>query len=271
MDLNWTELERGWRQHMHAGGRATGTVELRSAHLRAAARHLRKPPATVTTADLTDYLTARHWSPATMRSVRSSLRGAFEWAHAAGHIADDPTAGLPTVLQPRPVPHPASEAATNAALRTIDPRTRLMVELMALAGLRRGEVATMRGDAVTDRPGGPAIRVTGKGGHTRIVPIPGHVAAAIRARGAGWTFPGQIDGHLSPRRVGDLVRDVLPSGVTAHSLRHRYATAVYARTRDIRAVQALLGHARLDTTMVYVAVDDDATTRAAATAWQVAA
>lgn len=73
------------------------------------------------------------------------------------------------------------------------------------------------------------------------------------------------------RRVGELVGGVLPPGVTAHALRHRFATVVYARSRDIRAVQTLLGHAKLDTTMVYVGVSDASTTTAAATAWSTAA
>ena len=52
-----------------------------------------------------------------------------------------------------------------------------------------------------------------------------------------------------------------------HSLRHRYATKVYAATHDLAAVQRLLGHASVATTQVYVAVADDVLTTAAKTAW----
>ena len=81
----------------------------------------------------------------------------------------------------------------------------------------------------------------------------------------------QIDGHLSARRVGELVGACLPDGMTGHQLRHRYATTVYRTSHDIRAVQTLLGHARLDTTMIYTAVDNDAALNAAAGAWRLTA
>ena len=229
------------------------------------------PLEAVEAAALESYLAHPGWSPATRRSHRASIRLFFAWATATGHVDADPAAHLPSVIQPRALPHPATEAATDVALRTADDRTRLMVGLMALAGLRRDEVARVRGADVLDGVDVTRLRIVGKGGHVRVVPIPGHLAAAIRRRGAGWTFPGQIDGHLSARRVGELVGGVLPPGVTAHALRHRFATVVYERSRDIRAVQALLGHAKLDTTMVYVGVSDASTTTAAATAWATAA
>ena len=136
---------------------------------------------------------------------------------------------------------------------------------MAYGGLRRCEVATVKGADVT----GQWLRVTGKGGHTRMVPLPRHLAARVRST-PGWVFPGAIDGHLSARRVGEIVGALLPDGVTAHALRHRYATRVYQRSGDIRAVQTLLGHAKLDTTMIYVAVHDDARMTAAASSWTLA-
>jgi len=268
---HWSIPLRGWDCHLAAGGRAASTRKLRAAHIRQLAATVALEPVDVDEAALERYLSRGDWAPATRRSHRSSIVLFFAWAARAGYIEADPAAELPAVLQPRALPKPATEVATAAAIRAHDPRTRLMAELMALAGLRRDEVARVRHDDVLDGIGGPRLRITGKGGHVRVVPIPGHVAAAIRKRGRGWTFAGQIDGHLSARRVGELVGAALPDGVTAHALRHRYATAVYARTRDIRAVQTLLGHAKLDTTMVYVGVSDDATTTAAATAWEIAA
>ena len=128
----------------------------------------------------------------------------------------------------------------------------------------------MHSSRLLDTIHGPAIHVTGKGGHERVVPCPGHLANAIRQR-RGWTFPGQIDGHLSPRRVGELVADVLPGALTGHTLRHRYGTTTYRESGDIRAVQELLGHARLDTPALYVDVDAAAMAAAAAGAWRLAA
>ncbi len=270
-EQHWHHALQGWRNHLAAGGRAPGTIKLRISHIHAAARALETRLEDVDAPALEHYLARPGWSPSTRRSHRSSLRLFFAWAAATGHIDADPAAALPSVIQPRALPRPATEEATDAALRTTDERTRLMVGLMALAGLRRDEVARVRGAELLDGVDVTRLRIVGKGGHVRVVPIPGHLAAAIRRRGTGWTFPGQIDGHLSARRVGELVGGVLPPGVTAHALRHRFATVVYARSRDIRAVQTLLGHAKLDTTMVYVGVSDASTTTAAATAWSTAA
>ena len=121
----------------------------------------------------------------------------------------------------------------------------------------------MRGDKVSAALYGYALTVTGKGGKTRTVPISDSLAAAIEARGSGWTFPGLTDGHLGAERVGQLVARALPAGWTCHTLRHRFASAAYRAERDIRAVQELLGHASVATTQIYTAVPDDAKRRAA--------
>lgn len=211
------------------------------------------------------YLANPGWSPATRRSVHASLKAfmrTLEDVEGAGVLED-----IPAPRVPRGVPRPLGDDVIRAALAKADERVALMVELMAYGGLRRGEVATVKGSDAS----GQWLRVTGKGGHTRMVPIPPHLAARIRRRGEGYIFPGQIDGHLSARRVGELIRYCLPPGMTAHQLRHRYATTVYRSSGDIRAVQELLGHARLDTTMLYTAVDSDRTASAAAGAWTLTA
>ena len=205
------------------------------------------------------------WGPAARRSMHASLKAfmrLLDGVPGAGVLDEIPAAKVP-----RGVPRPVRDDDIRAALRRAPERVQLMIELMAYGGLRRGEVATVKGSDIA----GQWLTVVGKGGAARQVPLPAHLARRIQARGPGWTFPGQIDGHLSPRRVGELVGELLPPGVTAHQLRHRYATAVYGHSRDIRAVQMLLGHARLDTTMIYTAVDSDITAAAAATAWSLGA
>jgi integrase/recombinase XerC len=87
-----------------------------------------------------------------------------------------------------------------------------------------------------------------------------HLAEAI-SRGAaghtpgapanGWLFPGDTDGHLSPQWVGQLVVRVLPDGWTTHPLRHRFSSRAYRGTRNLRAVQVLLGHQSIATTERY--------------------
>jgi len=94
------------------------------------------------------------------------------------------------------------------------------------------------------------------------VPIGDDLAAAI-AGADEWLFPGDEDGHLSPRWVGKLMAGALPDHWTAHTLRHRFATRAYRGSRNLRAVQTLLGHSSVATTERYTAVDD-AEVRAAA-------
>ena len=211
-----------------------------------------------------NYLAAQDWSAATRRSVRSSLRLFWEWCARRG-LCEDVARELPTTPPPRSLPRPLEDHVILDALRAASPRVQLMIELMAYGGLRRCEVARVRSDDLQ----GQWLNVIGKGGHHRAVPLPPHLCARIR-RVAGWLFPGNIDGHLSAPHVGKLVSRALPAGMTAHQLRHRFATTAYRTSRDIRSVQTLLGHAKLDTTMIYTQVVDDDRAAAAAGAWTLA-
>ena len=104
----------------------------------------------------------------------------------------------------------------------------------------------------------------GKGGHIRVVPLADDVAElVIRAcqDGAGWALPGDDHGHLSLRYVGHIAGEAL-GRYTLHQLRHRFATRAYAETRDLLAVQQVLGHASPATTQRYVRPPDDAMRRA---------
>jgi hypothetical protein len=116
-------------------------------------------------------------------------------------------------------------------------------------------VGSLRGRAAAVRAGrGP--RCVDPGGVA--VPIGDDLAAAIAADNAdGYLFPGDEDGHLSPRWVGKLMAGALPDHWTAHTLRHRFATRAYRGSRNLRAVQTLLGHSSVATTERYTAVDDD--------------
>ena len=64
-------------------------------------------------------------------------------------------------------------------------------------------------------------------------------------------------GHLSPRYVGKLAAEVLPPTHTLHTLRHRFATNIYRASRDLYAVQRLLGHGSPSVTQRYVGLDVD--------------
>lgn len=258
------QLIQAWESYLRASSRAEETIKLRTAHVSRCLREIALPLHEITADHFIDWLAAHEWAPATRRSHRASIVGFVNWASARGHM--DATAGeIPATRVPRGMPRPAADPVILAALRAADPRVQLMIELMTYGGLRRGEVSRVKAGDLT----GEWLRVVGKGGHVRIVPLPPHLCARIRAH-AGWLFPGAIDGHLSARRVGELIREVLPRDVTPHQLRHRYATTVYSHSGDIRAVQKLLGHAKLETTAIYVDVSDRAQRVAAAGAWGLA-
>lgn len=138
-----------------------------------------------------------------------------------------------------------------------------MLELALNAGLRCCEICKVHSRDVFADLVGWSLVVRGKGKRQRIVPLSDDLARRLRDVD-GYAFEGQIDGHLSAGYVSKLISAALPPGVTAHPLRHRYATRAYELGgRDIRAVQDLLGHAYVSTTQIYTAVSDEAKRRAA--------
>ena len=239
-----------YRVWLQAAGKPSSTVYLRCWHIsRFAETH---PSPHITTADLATWLGSHGWAPATIASVRASFRSFWGWMHTSGRMRTNPALGLPAVrIAPRE-PRPAPEWVLEG-LRS-DERVRLMIDLAARQGLRRAEIASVHSrDLVADLDGWSLI-VHGKGDRDRMVPLHDDIAARLRGLPYGWAFPGRR-GHLSPNRVGDMISGALPSGWTAHSLRRRFATRAYAGGRDLRSVQRLLGHASIETTQRYVAVE----------------
>jgi integrase len=253
--LEWGTALGEYTAWMRAAGRPESTIYQRTYHVRRFARETRLEPFAVTLDELVHYLGGHDWSNATRHSARSALRGFYEWATLAGHVEASPAARLPKVRVPAGKPRPAHDDALEAALRRADERTRLMLNLAAGAGLRCGEVARVHTDDLEQDLDGWSLRVRGKGGRVRVVPLTRALALALRSIPNGYAFPGQDDGHLSAAYVSKLMSRALPAGVTAHMLRHRFASRAYVGSgRDIRAVQELLGHASVATTQVYTAV-----------------
>lgn len=243
---------------LRAAGRAPATVAARARQARAVCDAM--DPLTAGTGALVTYLARPGWKPATRAAQRAAVRSFFGWLRAAGARADDPSAALPAVRVPPGVPHPAGEAAlARARLAAAGPYEAAMVELAARAGLRRAEIAGLRFSDVHAMPDGQyALRVTGKGGRTRLIPIPEDLAEQVAALRRDHVFPGRHPGeHVSANWVGEVLSRLLGKGVSGHSLRHRYATRIYAATHDLLAVQQLLGHTTPTTTQVYVQVPLD--------------
>lgn len=177
--------------------------------------------------------------------------------------------------RPRTLPRPASpadalslaeDAAEGASAPWVGQRDLAILLLLYGSGLRVSEALSLAGAAL---PLGHALRVTGKRGKTRVVPLLPAVREAIDAYvlscpwpiiGCAHLFVGVRGGPLN----GDLVRRAvrtargrleLPDSVTPHALRHSFATHLLARGADLRSLQELLGHASLSSTQIYTAVD----------------
>ena len=261
----WQEPLTTYLAWLRATKRAEGTIYQHSYRLRRFAVDHASAPWPVTLEQLVAYMaTLDHIGPSAMRTVRQVLRGFYAWGHIVGRWAENPAHHIPAIRATRGIPRPAPEHSVRVGLNAQDVRTRLMILLAVRIGLRCREVCQVRTDDVVPDLVGHSLIVRGKGGHERLVPISHDVVVEIRQAASGYLFPGQIDGHLSASYVSKLISNALPPGITAHQLRHRYATRAYQLGgRDIAAVQRLLGHAYVSTTQVYVEVDDDSVRRAA--------
>lgn len=261
----WADAISNWDTHLRALGRSDETRYTRTYHLRRfGSDHPRIDPWKITANHISDWMGTHGWSPETRRSYRSSLCMFYRWAHARGYVAADPAFELDKITVPRAVPRPAPNDVVDDGLRNVDLRVRLMILILTFTGMRRGETARLHTNQLERDMFGWQLRVIGKGGHERVIPIDDSLAASLRMLPQGWVFPGQINGHLSPAYVGKLVSRALGPGWTAHTLRHRYASLAYSVERDIRAVQELLGHASVKTTQIYTYVPRESMRAAAA-------
>ena len=172
---------------------------------------------------------------------------------------------------PRPLSADAARAVladvgTGAAEDWIAARDEAVVTLLYGCGLRISEALSLTG---RDHPLPEMLRISGKGGKMRLVPVLPAARAAVQRYVALVPYPvapdaplfrGARGGALSPRLVQMAMERVrarlgLPPGATPHALRHSFATHLLAAGGDLRAIQELLGHASLSTTQGYTAVD----------------
>lgn len=250
-----------WTAHLRAQGRSEGTIALYARYVTRMLTTLGMAPIEVSWADLETWLAAHQWKASTRKSAVTALHGFFSWLQESGLRTDDPARGLTAPRQPAPCPKPMPEATLAHGLDCSDGEVWWMLRLLATTGLRRAEAAKLHRDDVA----GGWARVTGKGGRTRRVPVPPDVEAWIATR-PGWVFPSpRSDGPITPDAIGKRCRRA--TGMSPHTLRHRYATQAYRATHDLRSVQRLLGHASVATTERYVAWNDDELVAAASVTW----
>lgn len=230
-------------------------------------------------ADLRAFLAARRRADTGSRSLARSLSGIksfFTHLEREGVMALEALSVVKTPKLPRGLPKPLSAAEAKATVPAthemedrpwIAARDAAVIALCYGAGLRISEaLALSRADL-----DGPALRVTGKGNKTRIVPLIAPVRAAIDdylrlcpfvVSPSEPMFRGARGGPLNPRLIQlrlEQLRGVLglPASATPHALRHSFATHLLARGGDLRAIQELLGHASLSTTQIYTHIDGE--------------
>lgn len=200
----------------------------------------------------------------------SHLRSWFVWLVRAGHRDDDPTLRTPAPRSPRREPHPVSDAGVQHLLTSrMHRRTRMMILLAVLEGLRVHEVAKIRGDDIDLL--GMNLTVVGKGGYCAVLPLHPLIASLARTfPQRGWWFPTHVgnrqgDGPILPRSVSTIVGNAMRrAGVpgSAHCLRHSFCTSLVREGVNIRVIQTLARHASLQSTQIYTQVDDEQRRRA---------
>jgi integrase/recombinase XerC len=215
-----------------------------------------------------------------LAAVRTFLR----YLRRESLIEDDPGALVATPKRRVRMPSHLSEdemAALIAAATGDTPlgrRDRAILELFYASGLRLSEVAGLDVDDVN--LSARMVRVLGKGGRERLAPFNTSAAKAIRsyltdreklvrtgsalraghARQRDPLFVNYRGGRLTARSIDRLVRRYVTissvrAEITPHGLRHSFATHLLQRGADLRAIQELLGHARLSTTERYTHVN----------------
>ncbi|MGK6320095.1 tyrosine recombinase [Sphingomonas sp. DT-204] len=212
----------------------------------------------------------------TVARKSAALRRFFAFLADEGLRSDDPGAALPRPGTARPLPKVLSAADVDAMFAAIeariarvpadpnDLRLAALVELLYGSGLRASELVSLPRNAV--QPDRPYLILRGKGGRERLVPISDRARAAVAvwrghvASDRPWLFPSGKK-HLSRVRLYQLIKGLAaeaglpPERVSPHVLRHAFATHLLEGGADLRALQAMLGHASIATTEIYTHVD----------------
>jgi len=269
-------------------GAAANTCAAYGRDLRDAAAFLARRGRAITAADdtdLQDYMRSlgrAGMKETTMQRRLSALRQFFRFLQGEGARAEDPTQKLDGPRRGRPLPRVLSAADVAALIDAARGRggpegARLvaLLELLYGGGLRVSELV-----GLPFPPFGPErqfLTVRGKGGKERLAPLGDPAMAALEAylavrgrflpkgrKSSPWLFPSRgASGHLTRVRFHQMLAALAveagidPRKVSAHVLRHAFATHLLEGGADLRVLQTLLGHADIATTQIYTHVVED--------------
>jgi integrase/recombinase XerC len=230
-------------------------------------------------ADVRAFMASRRDEGVEPRSLArglSAIKSFFRYLEREGVLATEALNIVRTPKAKKSLPKALTVLEAKATIAMTDEledrpwvaaRDMAVLSLCYGAGLRISEALSLsRADLE-----GPALRVTGKGGKTRLVPLIDSVRSSVETYLGLCPFPltpsqplfrGVKGGVLSPRLIQLRVAQLrgalgLPPSATPHALRHSFATHLLGRGGDLRAIQELLGHASLSTTQIYTAVDTE--------------
>nr|WP_266097123.1 site-specific tyrosine recombinase XerD [Shewanella cyperi] len=225
-----------------------------------------------------DYLALRYAQGKARSSgarLLSSLRRFYRYLLLGQRIAKDPCALIESPKLARKLPGTLSEAQVEALLAEpneddpLEIRDKAMLELLYATGLRVTELVSLDMSGISLRQG--LVRVTGKGGKERLVPMGEVALEALErffARGRAELLPqGQGEVVFPSRRGQQMTRQTfwhriklyalragIDCNISPHTLRHAFATHLLNHGADLRVVQLLLGHSSLSTTQIYTHV-----------------
>jgi integrase/recombinase XerD len=226
--------------------------------------------------DVRSFLAAGVWKPSTRARKTAAIRSFYQRGILAGLIQSDPTSHLPSQRLESRLPRALTIqeverllAGPKAGPRGL--RDRALLETLYGAGLRASEALSLRLQDIDFDVG--FVRTIGKGDKERVVPLGRKALEALRAyneRGRPFLGkPGMLKApelflnnrgrRLSRQGLHLLIKTYarqagLPDDVSAHTLRHSFATHLLEGGADLRAVQEMLGHADLSTTQIYTHV-----------------
>jgi integrase/recombinase XerC len=205
----------------------------------------------------------------------SSVKSFYRWLSDRDGFDATPVLSTRSPKFTKKLPRPLSAEAASEVIATTEMQARdgwigardaAVVTLLYGCGLRISEALGLRGK---DAPLPEVLRIIGKGGKERLVPVLPAARSAVDSYLAlsphpqdadGPLFRGARGGALNPRLVQTAMERArlqlgLPATATPHALRHSFATHLLNAGGDLRAIQELLGHASLSTTQAYTAVD----------------
>jgi len=216
---------------------------------------------------------ARGLNPRSIQRRLSGVRSFMKYLIREDHLTLNPAVGISAPQVPRTLPNTLDVDQMAALLEiqgddAVTIRDRAILELLYSSGLRLAELVEL--DPADVNLDDAMVRVLGKGGKTRLIPVGRKALAAIK----NWLrhrseladqhesalFVGVRGHRISHRSVQSRVRHWalkagIPQRVYPHLFRHSFATHMLESSQDLRGVQELMGHADISTTQIYTHLD----------------